>query len=48
MSSIHQATSSYVLSVEGATMRLGLWWLEAAAQGTVDVLPVVNATPAFA
>uniref|UniRef100_A0A6U8EGT2 Deacetylase sirtuin-type domain-containing protein n=1 Tax=Eutreptiella gymnastica TaxID=73025 RepID=A0A6U8EGT2_9EUGL len=42
-----EASCSYVLQIEGATMRLGLWWLEAASQGTVGVLPIVNATPAF-
>lgn len=34
--------SSYVISFEGASMRLGLWWVEAAKSGAVDWLPVVN------
>ena len=33
------------LQVEGAPMRLGLWWLDAAARGAVDVIPIVNARP---
>jgi len=34
--------SSFVICFEGATMRLGLWWLEAAKAGAVDQLPIVN------
>ena len=36
-----------VLGVEGATMRLGLWWLVAAMRGAAEVLPVVNVHPQF-
>jgi NAD-dependent SIR2 family protein deacetylase len=41
------ATSSFNLSIEGAWMRLGIWWLEAAARGGPKTLPIVNAKPEF-
>jgi len=41
------SSASYVLAIEGAHMRLGIWWLEAAARGGVEALPVVNQKPAF-
>lgn len=40
-------SGSFVLQIEQATMRLGIWWLEAAQRGAVDVLPIVNTRPAF-
>lgn len=42
-----EGTASFGLQIEGATMRLGIWWLEAAARGGPDVLPVVNQNPIF-
>lgn len=33
---------SFVLSIEGVQMRLGVWWLEAAARGGPAKLPIVN------
>lgn len=33
------------LEIEGASMRLGQWWLEAAMRGGPDTLPVVNLDP---
>jgi len=41
-------TASFVLRIEGATMCLGIWWLEAAQRGGVAQLPVVNVKPEFA
>lgn len=38
---------SFILFVGGATMRLGVWWLDSAVRGEVDQLPVVNLHPAF-
>ena len=38
---------SFVLNIEGVQMRLGIWWLESAMRGAVDVLPVVNKEPNF-
>lgn len=38
---------SFVLQIEGVPMRLGIWWLESAMRGAVDVLPVVNKEPSF-
>mmetsp|Transcript_60804 Transcript_60804/g.99402 ORF Transcript_60804/g.99402 Transcript_60804/m.99402 type:complete len:114 (-) Transcript_60804:240-581(-) len=38
---------SFVLQIEGVQMRLGIWWLESAMRGAVDVLPVVNKEPSF-
>ena len=35
------------LQIEGVGMRLGVWWLEAAARGAVDVLPIANLDPTF-
>eukprot|EP01047_Picozoa_sp_COSAG01_P111532 COSAG01_NODE_40313_length_465_cov_0.887978_1_plen_80_part_00 len=35
------------LDIEGASMKLGLWWLAAAQNGEVDKLPVVNRSPKF-
>lgn len=40
-------TSSYILTIDGAVMHLGLWWLEAAVRGGPEVLPVVNVNPRF-
>lgn len=40
-------TSSFQLVIEGASMRLGLWWLDAAARGAIDVLPIVNLKPTY-
>ena len=33
--------------LQGAQMRLGLWWLDAAVRGAVDQLPLVNSNPVF-
>lgn len=41
------ASCCITLVIEGAHMRLGLWWLDAAIRGAVDVLPVVNQNPEF-
>jgi len=38
---------SFSLSIEGATMRLGIWWLDTAMRGGVEVLPIVNQSPRF-
>lgn len=40
-------TSSFRLDIEGAQMRLGIWWLDVASRGVVEVLPVVNQNPVF-
>merc|ERR1711939_277820 len=42
-----EATASYNLSIEGTFMRLGIWWLTAAARGGPKTLPIVNAEPEF-
>ena len=41
------ATASVKLTIEGTSMRLGVWWLEAAARGGPALLPIVNQQPAF-
>jgi len=41
------ASSSFLLRIEGELMHLGLWWLVSASRGAAEVLPVVNQTPAF-
>ncbi|KAK3253062.1 hypothetical protein CYMTET_37672 [Cymbomonas tetramitiformis] len=38
-------SGSFLLDIDGATMRLGIWWLDSAARGEVDMLPIVNQTP---
>lgn len=40
-------TCSFQLVIEGASMRLGLWWLDSAVRGALDVLPIVNVNPSF-
>ena len=35
------------LDIEGVTMKLGLWWLDAAQRGAVQRLPIVNQKPVF-
>jgi len=40
-------TTSFILNIEGAQMSLGIWWLECAMRGGVDVLPIVNQAPQF-
>merc|ERR1712232_838409 len=40
-----EASVSFNLQIEGVPMRLGIWWLESAMRGAVDVLPVVNQNP---
>jgi len=42
-----EETASVMLTIEGAQMRLGLWWLDAAIRGALEVLPVVNQNPEF-
>ena len=41
------ASCSLQLMIEGASMRLGVWWLDAARRGTVESLPIVNIRPEF-
>lgn len=36
------------LDMSGTTMHLGIWWLEAAARGALETLPVTNVEPDFA
>jgi NAD-dependent SIR2 family protein deacetylase len=40
-------SSCFMVNIEGAAMRLGLWWLDAALRGAVEVLPLVNQNPVF-
>ena len=35
----------YRMQIEGASMLLGLWWLDAAVRGAVDAIPIVNIDP---
>jgi hypothetical protein len=43
--SYREDLSALMLNVEGVVMELGVWWLEAAARGTLETLPVVNRDP---
>lgn len=42
-----KTSTSFILNIDGAQMRLGIWWLESALRGAVAVLPVVNRRPQF-
>lgn len=42
-----ESSSSFVLQIESVEMRLGIWWLETAAHGRADHLPLVNEVPSF-
>ena len=35
------------LKVDGVSMLLGAWWLEAAERGHLDTIPVINTEPVF-
>merc|ERR1712159_41206 len=37
--------SAFTLTIEGVSMQLGAWWLEAARRGHLETLPVVNIDP---
>jgi len=37
--------SAYELQIEGVSMELGVWWLDAAKRGKLEQLPVVNIDP---
>ena len=39
------SASCFHLQIEGACMRLGVWWLDSAARGAVEHLPIVNVRP---
>jgi hypothetical protein len=41
------ALSGWELTIEGVTLLLGGWWLEAAARGRLDTLPVINLSPSL-
>mmetsp|Transcript_87823 Transcript_87823/g.151601 ORF Transcript_87823/g.151601 Transcript_87823/m.151601 type:complete len:731 (-) Transcript_87823:298-2490(-) len=40
-----EESTSFTLQIEGVQMRLGIWWLDTAMRGAIDVLPVVNQNP---
>ena len=40
-------TSSIRLIIEGAPMKLGAWWMDAAMRGGPEILPIVNTEPLF-
>lgn len=42
-----EASASFKLNIESAPMKLGIWWLEAAARGGPEMLPLVNQRPVF-
>merc|ERR1712167_163038 len=44
---LRREQTHWLLSIDGEGMRLGIWWLEVAMRGQIDVLPVVNAKPTF-
>eukprot|EP00931_Biecheleriopsis_adriatica_P029237 TRINITY_DN17389_c0_g1_i1.p1 TRINITY_DN17389_c0_g1~~TRINITY_DN17389_c0_g1_i1.p1 ORF type:complete len:215 (+),score=45.05 TRINITY_DN17389_c0_g1_i1:467-1111(+) len=44
---LRREETHFLLCIEGEGMNLGIWWLVAAKQGSVPVLPVVNQRPSF-
>jgi len=44
---MHRQQTHWDVAVEGEHMRLGIWWLDVAMRGAVDVLPIVNLNPRF-
>ena len=44
---VRRTETYWLLDIEGRRMKLGLWWMEAAMRGAVEVLPVVNQEPRF-
>merc|ERR1712070_906288 len=42
-----EGIAAFALLIEGEAMKIGIWWLEAAARGGPDVLPLVNQRPIF-
>jgi NAD-dependent SIR2 family protein deacetylase len=42
-----EGSCSFILDIQGAQMKLGLWWMDSALRGAVDQLPVVNVKPEF-
>ena len=40
-----QSQGGWLLEVEGVSMLLGGWWLETAARGLVEFVPVINMEP---
>jgi hypothetical protein len=47
VTALNQTTSAFDLNIEGAGMKMGVWWVEAAVKGEVDYLPVINRRPQF-
>jgi NAD-dependent SIR2 family protein deacetylase len=43
----NEASCAFHLEIEGAPMKLGLWWLDSAVRGAVEELPIVNICPQF-
>lgn len=43
----NEACCAFTLNIEGATMKLGFWWLDSALRGAVEELPVVNLNPQY-
>jgi hypothetical protein len=44
---VRREETHWVLSVDDAGMRLGVWWLESAQSGALPFLPVVNLNPKY-
>jgi len=44
---LRRESTHWKLSIDGAGMRLGVWWLESAQAGSLDFLPVVNIDPKY-
>ena len=42
-----ESEAAFKVSIEGACMTLGIWWLDAALRGAVPQLPVVNCDPIY-
>mmetsp|Transcript_16486 Transcript_16486/g.19498 ORF Transcript_16486/g.19498 Transcript_16486/m.19498 type:complete len:491 (+) Transcript_16486:64-1536(+) len=43
----NDACCAFNLTIQGASMKLGLWWMDSALRGAVELLPVVNHNPEY-
>lgn len=43
----NNSTNAFEFNIEGASMKLGMWWVEAAEAGELDYLPLVNRKPEY-
>ena len=47
MVSFSHSKAAWELRIEGVTMTLGGWWLQAAVRGNLETIPVININPSY-